>query len=235
MSSLTDTLSSQKLKVSYVARSLSFTTRQEIGLKALSGNTPISHVAKSYGVSRKFIYQQKEKALNGVEKAFEPPSDEDEKVLFYIPVTKRWLMQVILALIFICRASYQGVSEFFLDIFDYKISKGTVHNVVYEHIEKAKEINHQQDLSSINEGLHDEIYKSGDPVLVGCCAKSTYCYLLNLVETCDANSWGVNLLDLQEKQKLAPDFTVIDGGQAARKGQKDAWCSTTIIFAADDN
>jgi hypothetical protein len=218
-----NTLSTQTLKVSCVARGLNSTTRQNIGLQALDGMTPISHVAKRYGVSRKFIYQQKEKALSGVSKAFEAPSEDNEKVLFYIPVTKKWLLQVILSLIFICRASYQGVSEFFRDIFDYKISKGTVHNVVYEHIEKAREINQQQDLSSIKEGLHDEIYQSGDPVLVGCCAKSTYCYLLKLVETCDANSWGVPLLDLQEKQNLAPDFTVIDGGSSARKGQEDAW------------
>jgi hypothetical protein len=84
-------------------------------------------------------------------------------------------------------------------------------------------INSQQDLSKIKEGLHDEIYQAGDPVLVGCCARSTYCYLLSLEEACDANSWGVHLLDLKEKQGLAPDFTVIDGGKAARSGQKDAW------------
>ena len=87
----------------------------------------------------------------------------------------------------------------------------------------AKEINHKQDLSEVKEGLHDEIYQAGDPVLVGCCARSTYCYLLKCEDTCDANAWGVHLLDLKEEQKLAPDFTVIDGGQAARKGQKDAW------------
>jgi len=62
--------------------------------------------------------------------------------------------------------------------------------------------------------------------LVGCCARSTYCYLLKLEETCDANAWGVHLLDLKEKQGLAPNFTVLDGGQAARKGQKDAWSKT---------
>jgi len=132
-------------------------------------------------------------------------------------------MQVLLALIFICRASYQGVIEFFRDVLNYKISKGNVHNIVYKHLEKAKKINHQQDLSKVKEGLHDEIYQTGNPVLVGCCARSTYCYLLSFEETCDANTWGVHLLDLQEKQKLNPDFTVIDGGQSARKGQKDAW------------
>jgi hypothetical protein len=224
MSTSIDTLSSQTLKVSHAAQSLNSFKRQEIGIRAIGGNTPISHVASHYGVSRKFVYQQKEKARNGIAQAFDKSSfDESEKVLFYIPVTKKWLLQVLLALIFICRASYQGVIEFFRDVLDCKISKGRIHNIVYEYLEKAKKINHQQDLSKVKAGLHDEIYQAGDPVLVGCCARSTYCYLLKLEETCDANSWGVHLLDLREKQGLAPDFTVLDGGQAARKGQKDAW------------
>jgi hypothetical protein len=224
MSILIDTLSSQTLKVSHAAYSLNSIKRQEIGIQAIGGYTPISHVADRYGVSRKFVYRQKEKALSGIAQAFDKPiSDKGEKVLFYIPVTKKWLMQVLLALIFICRASYQGVMEFFRDILDYDISKGNVHNIVYEHLQKVKKINFDQNLSRVKEGLHDEIYQAGNPVLVGCCARSTYCYLLKLVETCDANSWGVHLLDLMQKQELSPDFTVIDGGKAARTGQKDAW------------
>lgn len=224
MSTSINTLSSQTLKVSHAAQSLNSAKRQEIGIRAIAGNTPISHVADHYDVSRKFVYQQKQKALNGIAQAFDNPSfDDDEKILFYIPVTKKWLIQVLLALIFVCRASYQGVMEFFRDILDCKISKGGIHNIVYEHLRKAQEINSKQDLSRVREGLHDEIYQAGAPVLVGCCARSTYCYLLKLEETCDANSWGVNLLNLKEKQNLTPDFTVIDGGASARKGQKDAW------------
>jgi hypothetical protein len=216
MSTSNDTLSAQTLKVSHAALSLNSTKRQEIGIHAIGGYTPISHVADRYGVSRKFVYQQKEKALAGIAQAFSKPASADsEKVLFYIPVTKQWLCQVVLALIFICRASYQGVIEFLRDIFDSSISKGTIHNIVHQHLEIAKKINQQQDLSNVHEGLHDEIYQAGDPVLVGCCARSTYCYLLSLVESCDTNSWGVHLLDLKEKQGLTPDLTVIDGGKSA--------------------
>jgi hypothetical protein len=225
MSIFIDTLFQQKLKVSHVAHSLTSFQRQKIGIEAIGGRTPIAHVAERYGVSRKFVYQQKEKALEGVSKAFEKQPSND-KILFYIPVTKSWLIQVVLALIFICRASYQGVSEFFRDIFDCQISKGTIHNIVHEHLETAKKINAQQDLSCVRQGLHDEIYQCGDPVLVGCCARSTYCYLLSLEDTCDATSWGVHLLDLREKQGLNPEFTVIDGGKAARCGQKEAWPET---------
>jgi len=223
MSASIDTLFQQKLKVSHAAHFLTSSQRQKIGIEAIGGCTPIVHVAKRYGVSRKFVYQQKEKVLEGISKAFERELPSIDKVLFYIPVTKQWLYQVVLALIFICRASYQGVSEFFRDILDCRISKGTIHNIVHEHLKTAKEINSQQDLSLVREGLHDEIYQGGDPVLVGCCARSTYCYLLSLEETCDANSWGIHLLDLREKQNLCPDFTVIDGGKSARCGQKEAW------------
>lgn len=224
MSTLIDTLSAQTLKVSHAAHSLNSLKRQEIGIHAIGGYTPISHVADQYGVSRKFVYKQKEKALAGITHAFnEQAPDDGQKVLFYIPVTKQWLCQVVLALIFICRASYQGVAEFFRDILDSSISKGTIHNIVHQHLETAKKINQQQDLSNVREGLHDEIYQAGNAVLVGCCARSTYSYLLSIVESCDANSWGVHLLDLKEKQGLTPDLTVIDGGKAARCGQKEAW------------
>jgi hypothetical protein len=223
MSTSIHTLSAQTLKVSYAAHSLSSLTRQKIGIQAISGAIPISHLANQHKVSRKFIYEQKDKATTGISQAFEEPSTPDNEVLFYLPVTKKWLAQLLLALLLICRSSYQGVVELFRDLFDYDISKGTVHNIVYRHLEKVKKINHQQDLSKVKEGLHDEIYQAGNPVLVGCCARSTYCYLLELEEACDANAWGVHLLELKEKQGLAPDFTVIDGGQAARKGQKDAW------------
>lgn len=223
MSTSIDNSNSINLKVSHAAHLLNSTQRQGIAKQAIGGKTPISHIAERYAVSRKFVYEQKVKAEVAIHEAFSDQSSEPDKVLFYIPVTKKWLTQVVLALIFICRASYQGVVEFLRDIFDCNISKGGVHNIVHEHLQKAKEINQQQDLSRVREGLHDEIYQAGDPVLVGCCARSTYCYLLSLEESCDANSWGVHLLDLQEKQRLAPNFTVIDGGKAARCGQKEAW------------
>jgi hypothetical protein len=226
MSTSIDNSTSINLKVSHAAHFLNSTQRQWIAKQAIGGEIPISHIAERYAVSRKFVYEQKSKAEEAIHEAFSNESSEPDEVLFYIPVTKRWLIQVILALIFICRASYQGVMEFFRDILDSKISKGSVHNIVHEHLQKAKEINRQQDLSKVREGLHDEIYQAGDPVLVGCCARSTYCYLLSLEESCDANSWGVHLLDLKEKQRLNPDFTVIDGGKAARCGQKEAWPET---------
>jgi hypothetical protein len=138
MSTTIDTLFSQNLKVSHAAHLLNSHQRKEISRHAITGITPISQVASRYRVSRKFVYEQKEKALDGIAKAFEKPSELNKEVLFHIPVTKKWLEQVSLGLVFICRASYQGVVECFRDLFDYEISKGSVHNIVYKHLSTAK-------------------------------------------------------------------------------------------------
>jgi hypothetical protein len=221
MSTYIDTSLHLNLKAS-IGQSLNAPKRQEIAIQAIGGNCPISHVAKRYGVSRKFVYQQKDKALSGISQAFTTP-DQDDDILFHLPVTKTWIRQFVLSQVLICRAPYQSVIEILRDLFDYDISKGSVHNIVYEALDQAKKINQQQDLTGVSDGIHDEIYQAGDPVLAGVCAHSTYCYLLSLEDSCDANAWGVHLLDLREKQNLKPNKTIADGGAAARKGQREAW------------
>ena len=73
-----------------VAASLSFIVRQAIGIQELARSQPISHLAATHQVSRKFIYQQGDKAQHSLDESFDPPPADDE-VLFYLPVTKSWL------------------------------------------------------------------------------------------------------------------------------------------------
>ena len=143
MSTTINTSINNNLKVSHAAHSLNLGQRQKIGIQSVGGHFPISHIADRYGVSRKFIYQQKEKTLKGISQAFEERLKDDSKVIFYLPITKAWVCQFILALILICRSPYQAVVELLRDLFDYEISKGGVHNVVYKALEKTKNINKQ--------------------------------------------------------------------------------------------
>ncbi|MEO0648160.1 MAG: hypothetical protein AAFZ17_18765 [Cyanobacteria bacterium J06650_10] len=73
-----------------VAANLSPTTRQKIGLKAISRTVPISHLANQHQVSRKFVYQQGEKAQQALDESF-TPSQGDDDILFHLPVTKNWI------------------------------------------------------------------------------------------------------------------------------------------------
>jgi hypothetical protein len=139
-------------------------------------------------------------------------------VLFYLPITKTWLWQLILGLILICHSSYRGVVELLRDVFDLPISIGTIHNRLQAAAQKATAINLTQDLSGIK-GLHDEIFQGSQPVLVGVDASSTYCYLLAVAEHRDEDI-GVHLLDAS-KQGLKPDYTIADAAT-------QSWASSSL-------
>ena len=146
-------------------------------------------------------------------------------MLFQLTVTKTWLRQVVVALTLICRSSYRGVVEFLRDLLGMPISIGTVHHMLQLATRQAGVVNHDQDLSGIRVGLHDEIFQGAKPVLAGVDAASTYCYLLAVAEHRDADTWGVHLLDAT-KQGLKPDYTIADAGQGLRAGQRAAWGNT---------
>ena len=206
-----------------VAATLSPTTRQHLALEMLSQPESVTRLAQEHHVSRKFLYQQKEKATTALSQTFAPPNKENgSEVLFHLPVTHAWLQQLILGLILICHSSYRGVVELMRDLFDWSISIGTVHNRVRSATEDAATINAAEDLSGIRVGLHDEIYQGKFPVLAGVCAFSTYCYLLVSAEQRDGETWGWHLLEAEERG-LAPDYTIADGSKGLRAGQKLAW------------
>ena len=153
------------------------------------------------------------------------PPRRKTKCCFELTVTKAWLRQVIVALPLICHSSYRGVIEFLRDLLGVSISMGTIHNLLQSAARQAGVINHEQELSGIPVGLHDEIFQGSTPVLAGVCAASTYCYLLVAAEHRDADTWGVHLLDAAS-QGLKSDYTIADAGQGLRAGQKAAWGET---------
>lgn len=195
--------------------------RKQLALRALVRAEPIKDLADQSNVSRKFVYRQAKTASRALDEAFQPPANDDE-VLFWLPVTRRTIALVTLVLILRCHSSYRGVVDFLRDVFDYKLSIGTVHNMVVEAVDKARAINRQENLSAIRVGAHDEIFQGEQPVLVGMDPRSTYCYLLAQEQGRDATSWGVHLLDLSARG-LNVDHTIADAGKGLRAGQAEAW------------
>jgi hypothetical protein len=202
------------------AHNLALSQRLQLAVAALAGTRPIARLAAEQDVSRKFVYQQADKAQQALHHAFDPDlGPDDDRVLFHLPVTKAWLHQLTLGLVFICHSSYRGVTELLRDLFDYHLSLGAVHNILRRVVPLARYHNLRQNLSRVRIGIHDELFEADWPVLVGCDADSTYCYLLSLEEYRDTDTWGVRLLELVERG-LGPEATIADGGQALRAGQK---------------
>jgi len=201
-----------------VAASLSNYARKSLAILSLSKAEPVARLAGREGVSRQFVYRQKQKAAEALDEAFAAKSDD---VIFHLPVTEAWLNQLTLALILICRSSFRGVKELLRDLFNIPISVGTIHNRLRSAAAQACAINRSQNLSAIRVGLHDEIFQGSMPVLAGVDAASTYCYLLADAEHRDADTWAVHLLDANA-QGFDPDHTIADAGQGLRSGQKAA-------------
>lgn len=208
--------------VTCAAHALEGEQRQRLALQVLTRSEPVTALAERHEVSRKFLYQQADKGAQALEQAFQPPAPLDDDVLFYLPVTKAWLRQVVLGLVLLCHSSFRGVIGFFRDLLDQPIALGTVHNIMAEAVVEARRINAQQDLSRVRSGSHDELFQGHQPVLVGIDLDSTYCYLLTLEAHRDAETWAIHLWDLAD-QGLQPDYIVADGGQGLRAGQALAW------------
>lgn len=199
--------------------------RQGLAVQALAGTDTICNLAAEYAVSRKFIYQQLDTAKEALQEAFVPEPDEATKILFYLPVTKQWLEQAFLGLALICHSPIRGIQEFCRDLLDYPVAVGKIYNVLQGAVKPARAYNDQQDLSGVRIGTHDEIFQSGWPVLVGADVRSSFCYLLSQEEQRDAVTWGIRLLELQERG-FRPEATIADAGSGLRAGQALAMLGT---------
>ena len=220
------------------AKSLSPEQRQHAAVHALAGSKPITTLAGDLQVSRKFVYRQAETAQRALDEAFSSSHNEPaEKVLFYLPVTKRWLWQLILALALHCHSSFRGIQGLLGDLFDTSLSIGTIHNVLRKAVIQARQANERPDLSRVRIGAHDEIFQNGRPVLVGVDVEATYCYLLRLEKQRDADTWERCLREAKE-QGLEPEATVADGGRGLRAGQAAVWpnipCRGDVFHALYD-
>ena len=191
--------------------------RQELALQVLAGTQPVARPGP------RSIRSAASSSTNKPTPPSRPgprlrPARPAEEVLFHLPVTKAWLRQLVLALVLICHSSYRGVIDLLRDLFDTKLSLGTVHNIVQAAVARAREINGSHDLAGVRVGAHDEIFQAGRPVLVGVDTASTFCYLLSQEEHRDADTWGVRLLELADRG-FAPEATVADFGTGLRAGQ----------------
>jgi hypothetical protein len=203
-----------------IAKTLGPGERISLGVQALAGHQTITGLADDAGVSRKFVYQQRDRAQTALDDAF-TPTVADDQVLFHLPITKNWLKQVALGLTLICHSSYRGVHEFCRDLLGVNMAVGTVHNIVHDAIDKARPHNHAQNLANVRIAGLDEIFQNRQPVLVGADIHSTYCFLLSAEDQRDGDTWALRLMECQDRG-FAPDATVADFGTGIRAGQERA-------------
>ena len=225
----------------FKAQAFTVAEKVDLVIKVLSKSANISQLASEQKVSRNFLYNLAHIGRQELTKVFENETNlqnlDDEKVLFWFPVTKQTIEQMVTALALICKASIRDIIEFLEAIFDYHRSIGTISNILKDVTEKAKAINNEETLEEIKVLAIDEIFNKHKPVLVGTDPKSTYIALLAEEKSCDGTTWGCHLLDLSKK-KMKLNFSIADGGKGLRAGQKEAWpevpCHADVFHVIKD-
>lgn len=195
-----------------------------IALDAIKQKLSITDISKQYQCSRTTVHQQKNTLIEAANKAFQP---EDDQVLFYLPVTKQFMLQTVLALHLICKASYRDIQFFLQTIFNYSLSLGSVFNIIDEASDTAITINQSYNLDCIKESAADEIFHRQTPILAAVDIPSRFCALLVTEHYRDEDTWGIHLLDLV-KQGYHPELAILDGGKGLIAGHKIALPDTKL-------
>ncbi|MCP4206377.1 MAG: hypothetical protein GY767_04935, partial [Shimia sp.] len=144
------------------ARRLAPEAKKAIALDALSG-MGVTQAARKNGVCRNSVYAQKDKAEAAIDTTFADKTDTT--VLFYLPVSKQFVCQVVLGLVLIAKASYRDAMQFLHDLFDYSISLGAVAGIVDDASDRAASVNAAYELSAIRESAADEMFHRQQPIL----------------------------------------------------------------------
>lgn len=201
--------------------------RQEIALKSIRKEQPIKSIANEFGCSRTTVYEQQKVALQAVGQAFS--SIDDDKVLFYLPVTKKVICTFVIMLHLICRASYRHIIEFLRDCLGFDISIGSVFNIINEAAIKANEINKSYNLSQIKTASSDEVFHRNQPIMATVDIPSRYCLQADLCDARDGETWAINLLFIKD-QGYNPESVVVDSAKGMSNGYKEALPNVKIRY-----
>jgi hypothetical protein len=197
--------------------------KKEIALEAIKREYTIVDIARRYDCSRNTVYEQQEIALTAANNAFE----KEEDVLFFLPVTKDFIHATVVDLSIGCKVSTRDIVCHLENTLGYHLAVGSVTNILDAASDKASCINNSYDLSLIKDSAADELYHHNKPLLASVDIPSRFCPLLVHADDRDHETWGIHLLDLQDKG-FAPDVAILDGAKGLVKGHEVALPKTKL-------
>lgn len=196
--------------------------RQEVAVAALSGLDPLSRIADSWEVSRKFVYQQKARAEEALREAFQP-EPFPESFRGWLPVNRAWIERTVLSAALHCHGSIRGICEHLYALTGLSLAEGSVFNILERAMAQAERLNRSEDLGNIKQGAHDEIFSQGVPVLVGVEPDSSYLYLMEPASGRDEVCWWAALAQKREQQHLELKLSISDAAGGLRAGVRTAF------------
>jgi hypothetical protein len=208
----------------YRLPNLGLSTRINLALQMLDPSRPwglVTELAREYQVSRKFLYQQRDKAEAGLltTLAAQPPGPKPESAM--LVVDKEHLQRSIVTLATAVPASIWGIQVCLEEVLDTHRSTGFISQTLKQAGEAATRQNRLLALPQPVLGEADEIFQGRHPCLTVVDGHSFAVIYLSPQEKRDATTWGVSFLELQE-QGISFQDVACDGAKGIRCGIQQA-------------
>jgi hypothetical protein len=209
---------------------LDLSTRIDIALQMLDPSRPwglVTDLAKQYQVSRKFLYQQRDRAISGLMStlAAEPPGPKATSPV--LTVDTEHLQKSIVTMAAVVPASIRGIQTCLEYVLDTHRSIGYISQTLQQAGEAASQQNRQLAFPQPVLGEADEIFQGRNPCLTVVDARSFAILQLSPQSQRDGVTWGVSFLDLQE-QGIRFQDVACDGARGIRSGIEQAELSVPL-------
>ena len=133
-----------------ISRPLTFHQANVIAYRALSKEASVSALAREHNTSRQTVRKERNRVQLIVDQ-----TEHKEEILFYLPVTLKWLQQLVIALVFIMNGSYRNISQLIKELFDYSFHSDRIADVMKSVYNTVNVIDQTEDLSSIKVASQD--------------------------------------------------------------------------------
>jgi hypothetical protein len=203
---------------------LGLSTRLEIALQMLDPLRPwglVTNLARKYQVSRKFLYQQCDRARVGLLDALASQPPGPKAVSGMLEVDMERLQRSIVTLATAVPGSISGIQTCLEIILGTHRSTGFISQTLKAAGETAVRQNQLLIFPKPILGEADEIFQGRQPCLTVVDKDSFAVIHLSPQDNRDATTWGVSFLEL-EKQGIAFQDLACDGALGIRSGMQEA-------------
>lgn len=180
--------------VHQVSKPLSFEQANNIAYQVLAKDASISSLAREHQTSRQTIRKERDRVQQIIDQ-----TEDQQEILFYLPITLGWIHQLVLSLVFLMKGSYRNIHQLIKDLFDYSFSSDKIAELMKSTYSTVESIDKTEDLTPIQVGSQDELYHQNKPILTGVDNQTLYTYLIQKADHRDEETWRIHLMDLKEK------------------------------------
>ena len=193
-----------------------------MGMMSYAG-VPYTTAKELYGVSESYYSELQSDA----EKTLDMIIAIKEQPCTVILLTQQFIARCVTALLVICGVPVERIAEFFEEVFQYHISKGTIHNIQKRASRKARLIDLRVTLEFIKYVAMDEIFQQGRPVLTGVDLETQYVFIMEETPDRTGSTWE-SVLNEKKANGLNPTVCVSDSGSGLQKGIPAAYPGITM-------